>query len=227
MNINDVKEWDLGIDASQDKLHLIFQRQLDLMRHYHPIEKANGLLITEDVPVNLQDSKGQYRIKDFAWRVTEELGEALEALYIHSTIREHFDEEIADALHFLVELTILTGVSPNELVPEGVNGAKLEVLFHVSYGKKDINPWPRSYPSIAMRTAEVVEKLAVACNCLKNKPWKQTQMFTDVDAFISYLRNTWRQFIVLCAVAGIGPDYLFELYFKKSQVNQFRVRSQY
>ena len=64
-----------------DKLEAIFARQKELMEKYHDIELRSGLMQTEDCPVNLDDKRGQARIKDFAWRVIEEVGEALDAYY--------------------------------------------------------------------------------------------------------------------------------------------------
>ena len=51
MNINDVE--DREVKFKGDKLEAIFNRQLELMEKYHKIEKANGLLQTEKVPVPL------------------------------------------------------------------------------------------------------------------------------------------------------------------------------
>lgn len=66
-------------NISGDMLEAIFGRQNELMIKYHDIELRSGLMQTEDCPVNLDDKRGQARIKDYAWRVTEELGEALDA----------------------------------------------------------------------------------------------------------------------------------------------------
>ena len=105
-----------------DKLDLIFSRQRELMEKYHEIEKANGLLQTEDVPVNIHDAAGQARLKDFAWRVTEELGEAMNTLKNKPwkqsqmlTDETHYLEEIADAFHFFIELCILSGLDAQSL----------------------------------------------------------------------------------------------------------------
>ena len=75
MNINHAVEE----KVEGDLLQAIFNRQKSLMGKYHDIELKSGLLQTEDCPVNLDDKRGQARIKDFSWRVTEELGEALDA----------------------------------------------------------------------------------------------------------------------------------------------------
>jgi len=226
MNINDVRIEDLGI-TGEDRLDQIFKRQLELMQKYHPIEDSIIPVVTSEVPVNLHDAKGQFRLKDFAWRITEELGEALEALVIHNSLTEHYDEEISDAFHFLVEFTILAGSNPEEIVISSVDYLKpkedkLEALFWWW----DIQP-KRDYDSLAEAVGKFVEMLATTCNCLKNKPWKQTQMMTDVLYFKTRLKLTWRYFIRLCVLSGMTSEDLLTLYFKKSEVNKFRQRSNY
>jgi len=137
MNIKDTR----SIEIKGDLLVAIFARQNELLKKYQEIERKNGLLQTEDIPVDLDDAKGQQRLKDFAWRVTEELGEAM--------------------------------------------------------------------------------------NCLKNKPWKQTQMETDKNHYYEELADAFHFFIELCILSGIDEKKLAELYFKKSLVNKFRQRSNY
>jgi len=137
MNVNDAeREQVVG-----DKLDAIFNRQRELMEKYEEIERANGLLQTADVPVEINSHLGQARLKDFAWRVTEEIGEAM--------------------------------------------------------------------------------------NCLKNKPWKQTQMETDVTHYEEEIVDAFHFFVELCILSGFDADRLTEMYLRKSQVNQFRQRSNY
>jgi len=221
MNINDVKDSDLRI-TGEDKLAQIFRRQLELMHKYHAIEKANGLLVTDEVPVNLHDALGQYRLKDFAWRITEELGEALEAIRIHPELVEHYNEEIADALHFLVEFTILSGMSPSDIMYDHPDRDKLEYLYNLFFV-----PIQREYWKLVTSVGFVVEALSIACNCLKNKPWKTSQMMTDTEYFKAQVCGVWRSFINLCSNSGIDADDLVNLYFKKSEVNKFRQRTDY
>jgi hypothetical protein len=139
MNVEDIK--DVDIPVGEDMLVSIFKKQKKLMEKYHHIEKNNGLLQTELCPVNIDDAKGQARLKDFAWRITEELGEAM--------------------------------------------------------------------------------------NCLKNKPWKQTQMETDVTHYIEEVIDAFHFFIELCILSGMDAEDLYRMYFKKSEVNLFRQRSKY
>lgn len=137
MNVNDANDE----KVTGDKFDAIFKRQLELMEKYHDIERKNGLLQTEELPVNLNDPKGQARLKDFAWRITEELGEAM--------------------------------------------------------------------------------------NCLKNKPWKQTQIETDIVHYKEEIGDAFHFFIELCILSGMDADELLNIYLRKSQVNMFRQRSKY
>lgn len=216
MNINDVR-----VDLpSGDMLENIFHRQRELMEKYHPIEKANGLLITEDIPVDLHSRFGQYRIKDFFWRFTEELGEALDAVNFENP--QHFHEELADAMHFLVEACILCDISAKDISGHG-DYDKLEYLFFNGPSVKYLN-----LIDIASKFTVVMTSLSMTANCLKNKPWKQSHMLTDEIEFRTRLCRTFYHFITLCKFCGISKaGYLYELYFKKSEVNKFRQRSAY
>src|ERR1700744_6362039 len=60
--------------------------------------------------LNLNDRFSQLRLKDFAWRITEELAEATECFNHKPFNRTHFLEELIDALHFSVELCCYSGI---------------------------------------------------------------------------------------------------------------------
>lgn len=205
-----------------DMLAAIFNRQKELMAKYHHIEARSGLLQTEDCPVNLDDRRGQARIKDFSWRVMEELGEALDA----KSHTDHYQEELIDGLHFLTELTILAGRDYNTIIPEDLpkfHSDHLEDLYETALTRidgpvhTDLNHW----------VAQFVEQLAMMCNCLKNKPWKQSMMKTDREAFYGRLTNVWVCYMAILAMAGMKPTDIADTYLRKSQVNQFRQRSNY
>lgn len=195
-----------------DRLKAIFDRQKELMEKYHDIEARSGLLQTADCPVNLHDKKGQARLKDFAWRFTEEIGEALDA-YHHE---EHYHEELIDGLHFLTEFTILSGNDYNTLCEIGEYSDYLEAIYNED---KDKN--------LGEALIDVVREMGMCCNCLKNKPWKQSSMLTDVEAFNTRLRKVWAHYMTMLSIAGLGSDDIANTYLKKSQVNKFRQRSNY
>lgn len=195
-----------------DKLMVMFNRQKELMVKYHDIEKKSGLLQTEDCPVNLNDRRGQARIKDFAWRIMEEVGEAIDARKNY----EHHTEELIDGLHFLIELTILSGFEPKDIVWQHLNGMDLLDSWFSSVEKM---PFEKCLKYLVM-------DLGMMCNCLKNKPWKQTNMLTDIEQFKNKLRLVWADYITILSL-DMTADDVVNIYLKKSQVNQFRQRSNY
>ena len=253
MNIKDFK----AEQIEGDKLVAIFDKQKALMEKYHHIESASGLCQTEDCPVNLHDRKGQARLKDFSWRVTEEIAEAMEALpqmkeltdtfwtvisnsteYTAEQIKEaadkynqetddinlHFLEELVDALHFLTEKTILEGITPQDIHSNLCGELKegediLDNLFKLATYQ--------GIPSLNDAYADFITALGLTNNCLKNKPWKQSMMKTDVKKYNSLAIAAWYRFIRLLASAGLDSQLTADLYLRKNQVNAFRQRSNY
>lgn len=217
MNVDDFK----GKLAEGDKLHEIFVEQRKLMEKYEEIEERNGLLQTKDIPVNLDDRKGQQRIKDFFWRVTEELAEAWQAF--EEGVQNHFYEEVADAFHFLVEVCILADYWAEPPIPDIADDC-LEGWFAVTLPADNR---PVSQLLMGYKVFEIIQALGLAANCLKNKPWKQSHVLTDRDKFYYYLHSAFFNFISFCKSAGLTADSLYNMYFRKNQVNQFRQRSGY
>lgn len=201
--------------VEKESLRAIFDRQKELMEKYHHIELKSGLLQTEDCPINLDDKKGQARIKDFAWRITEEIGEALDALTNEEgeSALLHFHEELIDGLHFLTEMTILAGYDlPSEYTLKQLiedNGT-----FRNCYSLNDL-------------VADHVQYLGMMCNCLKNKPWKQTMMRTNKENFYHHLKLVWFNYISILTHQDFTEEDIIDIYLKKSQVNKFRQRSNY
>jgi len=73
----------------------------------------------------------------------------------------------------------------------------------------------------------VVEELSEATNCLKNKPWKTTQVPTDANHYYEELADAFHFFIRLCMYSGLDAEKMYRLYFKKSEVNKFRQETNY
>jgi dimeric dUTPase (all-alpha-NTP-PPase superfamily) len=226
MNVDDVKTPEYPKTCW---LEAIFNRQHELMEKYGPIEKASGLVQTEDCPVNLHDKRGQARLKDFAWRITEEIAEAIEVVARHSgwsTVpaeTSHAREEMADALHFLTELSILAGLEPAWILGHYANGPAGNLSPLLGHPSGDIE----DYSYITTAVTLFVTRLGIAMNCLKNKPWKQTHMETDVNTFREALRTAWYAFGYLLSTLGFTEKMVYDYYFRKSEVNKFRQRSNY
>jgi hypothetical protein len=72
-----------------------------------------------------------------------------------------------------------------------------------------------------------VEELYEAINNLKNKPWKRSDTPTDVEKFKEELADAWHFFIELHIVAGLDPEEIFRMYFRKTFINVHRQQTGY
>lgn len=203
----------------------IFNRQQELMNKYHDIELKSGLMQTEDCPLNLDDKRAQARIKDFSWRVTEEIGEALDAINKENDL-DHFIEELVDGLHFLTELSILVNFYPNDIT-DLTHGDYLKSLIEEVKGLKVYSNIDVKSVKRGLLLVNFIEDLGMMCNCLKNKAWKQTQMKTNKDNFYIHLKKVWRDYFAILLTEDLTAEEITDYYLKKSQVNKFRQRSNY
>jgi len=104
-------------DRPTDMLEDIWKRQRELVEKYAEIEGFS----LDDIPVNLDTKKGQNRVRDMMWRVVEELGEAANCLRNKPwkqnevpTDKDHYFEELSDAMHFFVELLLVSGLTAED-----------------------------------------------------------------------------------------------------------------
>lgn len=207
----------------------IFQRQHELEVKYGPIERKNGYYYPPiEVVPNINDGQFQRWIKDMFWRATEEIAEAMEFEPTPAQLQDwkgqwqdpnirHFFEELADSVHFLTAVSILAGVTWMD-----VNTQMEEIGATSNYEQA-----PGTVVSLKERCAEFIIALGLAANCLKNKPWKTTQMLTDATVFRTKLMFTWSRMLALWKHINAEPVDLYMLYCKKNEVNRFRQASKY
>jgi hypothetical protein len=237
MNVNDVSTKDIEIPTDDQVLPAIFGHQYELYLKYKDIERKNGfykpdfeldttLGVRKAVP-NIDDAHYQHWLKDMFWRVTEEIAEAFEPVAKYTMIPQdwaskwdkdpniqHFYEEIADATHFFVEASLPL-----------IEPAMAELNF-----KTGIDSFIENYgytPSMKLKAFEFISAMGLAANCLKNKPWKTTQMPTDLGRLNYCVDKAWITFGAFIKSISCTHASLYTLYFKKNQVNQFRQRSNY
>ena len=209
MNISHVKDKDIEIPES-NILQAIFDHQAVLHKKYMPVEEKNGIgfALVKDRPFSLDDRYWQYMIKDMTWRVVEELTESTEAKD-HGN-KDHEIEELIDALHFYTELLIVIDISVESILA-GHGTTNNLMVSHDKFGRY-----------------AVIYSLGLACNLLKNKPWKNTHLVTDAVRFRRYMIQGYQNLLRLLYQAGLNrAEDLYLLYAKKNTVNKFRLRSNY
>jgi len=116
MNIKDVDKTKI----EGDKLDAIFKKQWELEQKYFDIEKKNGAQVPP-LPLKLDTFEGQERTRMLIYRITEELYEAGNCLrnkaWKTSQVpvdKEHFLEEMSDAVHFVIQLYIELGLTAED-----------------------------------------------------------------------------------------------------------------
>jgi len=217
VNINDM---DGPEQVPENVLQAIFEKQWKLAEKYKDIEGMEDLLSEKRLKTNLDTQFGQIWLKDFCWRVTEELAESIEPVYMHEELtdemRQHYIEELADALHFFVELCIIAGYSENDF--KNIEDITTEVITEIENENAD---------QLAANHWSVVYYLGLFANCLKQKKWKQTHQLTDRKKAFSNLNKAYEALIMAMKFAGCTDEDIYSFYFKKNAVNQFRQRSNY
>jgi hypothetical protein len=188
----------------------IFQRQRELMIKYREIESKNGFHYPESLVVNIDDRFDQTLLKNMSWRTIEEVGESLESYFNPTDDKLHAKEELADGLHFITELVILSGYNEKNLIYFDFN----EAWYSLNSANLDT------------LVTNFVLKIGIAMNCLKMKPWKQTHVKTDIINYRNKLVIAYQAYIRLMLFM-MKPIELLNLYFSKSDVNKFRIRSNY
>lgn len=227
MNVDHIKDEEVPSDFSTgDRLDLIFARQHHLTLKYIPIETSNGLRHSQDCPVNLDDRFGQAQLKDMFWRVTEELTEAVDAYRRHAELINHTLEELSDALHFLVEAYLLSDITPIQVAQSVLLSDKDQFAtdkLELIYPAKGSDEMGR----LDFYCYQVIHQIGCASNCLKQRPWKQTHQLVDKKAYRRSLLPALPALLAAFRICGLTADETFRMYWKKSLVNTFRIRSNY
>lgn len=192
-----------------DRLDWIFKAQMELTEKFLPIEMGNGRA-TADYPVDINSRVGQIVIKDFLWRITEEIVEALD-----STDRTDRIEELADVLHFITELCLLIGVRLSEKGDDSDD----RLIAITKHQTKDIGISDASDQAML-----VISFLGKAGNLLKGRPWKREYPDTDMASLKGYIVNAYHAVIGMFVNEGLDGHGIFKAYFAKEAINQERLR---
>lgn len=115
------------------KLEKMWEQQEDFMRL---LQKKRGF---PNFPVDLSSKEGQKLLKNISYECGDELHEARQHLKqkdhrisdVGNVDREKYVEELADSIHYLLEIVIASGISLEEIYEKymqkgAVNTARIE-----------------------------------------------------------------------------------------------------
>lgn len=134
---NDPDEALQELVSQKDMLREMFSQQRAFMEL---LQRKRGF---PHFPVDLSTKEGQLLIKDIAHNAMDELYESIQILKAakHHRIsastdvdREKYVEELVDCLHYLVEVVIASGISPEELFNSYMHKGKInEIRINEGY----------------------------------------------------------------------------------------------
>lgn len=188
-------------------LREIFNKQKELMDKYW----------TKPVWDEIDTLKGAQEIRKYSKYTCEELAEAYEA----KANRDHMEEELIDALHFLVEKLQIANLT-------------FDKILTYSWQKEE-NIWRNVKSCAEDWWMEEIEfyfwKAAywtnIPDNRLRNKEWKNEQIATNREQFYTECSKGFFAFLIALRNLGLNEDKLRDLYSRKNQVNHFRINSNY
>jgi hypothetical protein len=209
-----------------DRLAEIFLKQQEYLSSLLPIYLANGdRAHVSPMPWPLDSRNFQEEFRLLAWRCTEEVVEAIEIHLEHTdSLVEYiqkFNEEVCDAFHFLVELTIALGIGEMELVSgiEGMVKKKGESDYLYSTFQFVGNG---SGETIPQRWGMFVYQLGLAMHELRQRPWRIDHRPTNRARLVARMNSAFITFICACRRSDISADDLYNAYFAKSRINKMR-----
>lgn len=194
------------------RLQEIFDRQAAYVESLADIEARNGLWVGP-YPLRLNSRSDQEHFRLLAWRLFEEVTEAISAIEMRKP-RLVVEEEVADAFHFLVELGLATGIRAGDV----------EDLF-----QKDKVVYPLAGTSVENKITAWMTfsaSLGFHMQVLRQRPWRTDDRLTELNRWLKEYRTTFSQFLGTCGVCSISLDDLYVAYFSKSKINDERTRAQ-
>lgn len=115
----------------------------------------------------------------------------------------------------------------------GIFSENLADYFEVDYQK--VNSYTPGFHSISEQTHEteafhlwqITYQINIARNLLKNRPWKQTQMMSKELDYQEAIVKSFLMYLGFLAINGFTSTSLFELFYRKQQLNLWRQNSGY
>jgi len=180
-------------------------------------EKLEGIEDWDAYNFSIDCSADQMMFKDMLQiRFIEELTEASIAMNEND---EHFWEEIGDALNFFLSAYCMLDIDLSKLP----NPDKILNRYYHAHSKIKIC----TLNEYSIRVYPIIEKVGYLCNLLKNRPWAQSNFLVSMIDFNERLEDLWVTFWEFLNYMRVSPTEVFEMFWKKYQVNLHRIRTGY
>lgn len=188
-------------------LREIFNKQKELMEKYW----------TKPVWDDIDTLKGAQEIRKYSKYTCEELAEAYEA----KSNKDHMQEELIDALHFLVEKLQIANLTFDKILY--YSGHQEDQIRRIVKDKAE------DYQLLDMEYYfwKAAYWTNIPDNRIRNKERKNEQIATNRELFYKECSIWFFAFLIALYNLGINEEKLRDLYSRKNQVNHFRINSNY
>lgn len=197
----------------------IFIAQNRLMHSLKPIYEHNGFTKKDRFPFSLDSRDSQEEFRLLAWRITEEVHEAIQEFNIDEV--DKYREEVADVMHFFAELAIVCGFSSTQVATGGDASLLLEGAdyLELSFQRVQLYPLKLSMNEAWGMFLTVIAQLMME---FRQRPWRTDERPTDPDELLKKFTFAWFAFCTACACTGISARILYHHYFLKQKTNHDR-----
>lgn len=204
-----------------DRLQQIFTRQAEYLRTLKPIYQANGFSQKCYFPYAINSREAQEEFRLLAWRITEEVFEALQE-WDKGAERDtdKYREEVSDVMHFLVELAICCGITTTEFAT-GENAALLSDEDYLELSFRRVQMYPNRMEAREAWGA-FLTTLAHMMMEFRQRPWRTDDRPSDFERIKFHMGVTWFAFCAACVATGVQAPTLYSHYFAKSDINEER-----
>lgn len=183
-------------------LEKLFDFQASLMEKLAPVELELGYS-PPPVPLDFSLRQSQDWFRLMSWYLTEEIVETLTAK------PEETPGELADCLHFAIELCILAGIT----------GQKAQAQLKAADQMDLFADFLKTYT-----LQDVLVDLGKAVNLMKAKHWKRNPQPTDVETVQLHLYNMLYKLILVIRTHSLEPE---TIYMAKHKMNEDRIQARY
>jgi predicted house-cleaning noncanonical NTP pyrophosphatase (MazG superfamily) len=207
-----------------DHLAEIFDAQEKLLRSLAPIYEHNEFELKNLFPFSLDARHAQEEFRLLAWRITEEVYEALQE-YDRGPVRneDKYREEVADVMHFFAELAIICGFSSTQVATGGEAGMLLNGADYLVLSFERVQLYPLNL-STHQAWGMFLTTLAHLMMEFRQRPWRTDDRKTNTEELLKKFALCWFAFCTACACTGISPRILHFHYFEKQKTNHERKR---
>ena len=162
----------------------------------------------------------QELFKRFSQNVIEEWSELYEYFYLKSPCerKDYIDgmvDEVSDILGFTYALGFLSGVDLTDIKPQLIVRPS-----NTDYSMERVHFEILVYKNI-------IHKLSMVCNLLKNRPWKSSQHLLDMPEFEKQFKQFFQFSLKFIVMLQLPNDKLEVGLKRKIEVNYFRIKSNY